>query len=80
MKEQPPSSFRGGQALGLAWTLPVLLLVYIGLGYWLGGLLGSKVAGVLVGWAGGMFGMFYEIRRVLKSARPSKSPAKEDAP
>ena len=80
MTDQPPSSFQGGQALGLAWTLPVLLLVYIGLGYWLGGLFGSKVVGVLVGWVAGMFGLFYEIRRVLKSSRPPSSSVKEEAP
>ena len=80
MKDQLPSSFRGGQALGLAWTLPVLLLVYIGLGYWLGGLLGSKVVGTLVGGVAGMFGLFYEIRRVLKLSRPPSLPTREDAP
>ena len=80
MKDQPPSSFRDSQALGLAWTLPVLLLVYIGLGYWLGGLLGSRVAGLILGWAGGMFGVFYEIRRVLRPTRPANAPKREDAP
>ena len=80
MTDHPPSSFAGTQALGLAWTLPVLLLVYIGLGYWLGGLLGSKVVGTLVGWVAGMFGIFYEIRRVLKSSRPSAATVKEPAP
>ena len=80
MKDQPPSSFRDSQALGLAWTLPVLLLVYIGLGYWLGGLLGSRVAGLILGWAGGMLGLFYEIRRVLKPTRPANASKREEAP
>ena len=80
MKELPPFSFRDSQALGLAWTLPVLLLIYMGLGYWLGGLLGSRVAGLILGWAGGMFGVVHEIRRVLKPAPPRNSPPKEDAP
>ena len=80
MKDQPPSSFRDSQALGLAWTLPVLLLVYMGLGYWLGGLLGSRVTGLILGWAGGMFGVFHEIRRVLKPTRPANAPKREDAP
>ena len=80
MKELPPSSFRDSQALGLAWTLPVLLLIYMGLGYWLGGLLGSRVPGLILGWAGGMFGVVHEIRRVLKPAPPRNSPPKEDAP
>ena len=80
MKDQPPSSFRDSQALGLAWTLPVLLLVYMGLGYWLGGLLGSRVAGLILGWAGGMLGLFYEIRRVLKPTRPANASKREEAP
>lgn len=46
----------------------MLLLVYIGLGFWLGGLLGSRTAGAVVGWLAGMGGVFYEIRRALKSS------------
>ena len=76
MTVQPPTLPGGNQALGLAWTIPVLLLVYIGIGFWLGGLLGSRMVGVLVGWLAGMGGTFYEIRRVLKSgsgAAPASS-------
>jgi hypothetical protein len=65
MTVQPPSQPGGNQALGLAWTIPSLLLVYIGLGFWLGGLLGSRLAGMLVGWLAGMAAVFYEIRKVL---------------
>ena len=50
MTVQPPTLPGGNQALGLAWTIPVLLLVYIGIGFWLGGLLGSRMVGVLVGY------------------------------
>jgi hypothetical protein len=76
-----PSSVPGGQgALGLAWTIPVLLLVYIGIGFWLGGLLGSRLGGVLVGWLAGMGGVFYEIRRVLKNGVGSApTPSKRGA-
>jgi len=44
----------------------VLLAVYIGLGFWLGQLLGAPLAGVLVGWLAGMAAVFYEIWKVLK--------------
>lgn len=66
MTNTPPSSPGGPQALGLAWSIPVLLAVYIGLGFWLGQLLGSPLAGVLVGWLAGMAAVFYEIWKVLK--------------
>ena len=76
MTVQPPSQPGGNQALGLAWTIPVLLLVYIGIGFWLGGLMGSRMAGALVGWLAGMGGIFYEIRRVVKrEAGASRPPA-----
>ena len=52
----------------------------MGLGYWLGGLLGSRGTGLVLGWAGGMFGVFHEIRRVLKPSPPRDPPSKEDAP
>lgn len=77
MTDQPSSWSDGQQALGLAWTIPVLLAVYLGLGYWLGGLLGSHVAGLVVGWVAGMGGVFYEIRRLKRheetrtASRPS---------
>ena len=70
MTVQPPSQPGGNQALGLAWSIPVLLAIYIGLGYWLGGLLGFKLPGVLVGWLAGMGAVFYEIRKVLRNNRP----------
>jgi hypothetical protein len=80
MTVQPPSLPGGNQALGLAWTIPVLLLVYIGIGFWLGGLLGAQVIGTLVGWLAGMAAVFYEIRRVLKSrADASPPPPKRNA-
>lgn len=66
MTNTPPSSPGGPQALGLAWSIPVLLAVYIGLGFWLGQLLGAPLAGVLVGWLAGMAAVFYEIWKVLK--------------
>ena len=69
MTAQPPSRSGENQALGLAWSIPVLLAVYIGLGYWLGGLLGSKLGGVLVGWLAGMGAVFYEIWKVLRGNR-----------
>ena len=66
MTNTPPSSPGDPQALGLAWSIPVLLAVYIGLGFWLGKLAGWPVAGVLAGWLAGMAAVFYEIRNVLK--------------
>lgn len=84
MAVQPPSLPGSSQTLGLAWTIPVLLLVYIGLGFWLGGLLGSRLTGVLVGWIAGMGAVFYEIRKVLRSgsgsSRNSSAPPKGHAP
>ena len=78
MTVQPSSRPGGNQALGLAWTIPVLLLVYIGIGFWLGRLMGSRMAGTLVGWFAGMGGVFYEIRRVVKrdagAPRPPAGP------
>ena len=65
-----PSSLGGQRGIGLAWSIPVLFAVYIGLGYWLGGLLGSRLAGALVGWLAGMGAVFYEIRKVLRNNRP----------
>jgi hypothetical protein len=74
MTVQPPSLPGGNPALGLAWTIPVLLLVYMGLGFWLGGLFGSRMVGVLIGWLAGMGGVFYEIRRVLRSGTGTRPP------
>ena len=74
VKATSPSSFGGSQALGLAWSIPVLLAVYVGLGFWLGGLLGSRLGGVLVGWGLGMAAIFYEIR---KSARRENDASKQ---
>ena len=67
MTAQPPSRSGENKALGLAWSIPVLLAVYIGLGFWLGGLFGSKLVGALVGWLVGMGAVFYEIRKVLRN-------------
>jgi hypothetical protein len=66
-----PSSVPGSQgALGLAWTIPALLLVYIGLGFWLGGLVGFRRTGLAVGWVAGMGAVFCEIRKVLRANSP----------
>lgn len=83
MAAQPPSSPGEQQTLGLAWSIPVLLAVYIGLGFWLGGLLGSKFIGVIVGWLAGMGAVFYEIRKVLSNgssvSRKRPAPSKGGA-
>ena len=71
MTNSSPSSPGGPQALGLAWSIPVLLAVYIGLGFGLGKWCGSPLAGVLVGWLAGMAAVFYEIWKVLKSGSGS---------
>ena len=71
MTNVPPSSPGEMNALGLAWSIPVLLAVYIGLGLWLGKWCGSPLAGVLVGWLAGMAAVFYEIWKVLKSGSGS---------
>ena len=75
VKNSSPSLLGGSSALGLAWSIPVLLAVYIGLGFWLGGLLGSRLGGVLVGWGLGMAAIFYEIR---KSARRENDASKQE--
>lgn len=64
MDKRDPSSFGGQRALGLAWSIPVLLAVYVGLGVWLGGWLGSRLVGALAGWAIGMGAVIYEIRKI----------------
>ena len=74
MTSSPPSLSGDHRALGLAWTIPVLLLVYIGLGFWLGRLLGSQMAGVLLGWLAGMGGVLYEIRRTLRADSTRRPP------
>lgn len=67
----------------MAWTIPALLLVYVGLGFWLGGLCGSRLAGVLIGWLAGMGGVFYEIRKTLRrdgdAARKPPAPPQKGA-
>ena len=70
---KPSSSSRpsGPAAVGLAWSIPVLLALYAGLGYWLGGLAGHRLAGLLVGWGAGMGAVIYEI---VKSPRRSGGP------
>ena len=68
MDKRDPSSFGGQRALGLAWSIPVLLAVYVGLGVWLGGLLGSRLVGALAGWAVGMGALFYEIRKIQRNS------------
>lgn len=70
MENRVPSSFGSQRALGLAWSIPVLLAVYVGLGLWLGGLLGSKLVGALVGWGVGMAAIFYEIRKTQRDSGP----------
>ncbi len=76
MKSPSPISSNDAQALGLAWSIPVLLGVYLGLGYGIGRWLGSPVAGVLVGWGVGMGAVVYEIRKVLRSGSgPGKGGA-----
>ena len=75
MTVQPPLASGGQQTIGLAWSIPVLLAVYLLLGYWLGGILGSRIAGIAVGWIAGMGAVFYEIRKVL---RPGASGKKEN--
>ena len=72
MTFEPSSPAGSRQSLGLAWTIPVLLLVYIGLGIWVGGRLGSRVAGALVGWLAGMGAVIYEIRKELRGHPPKK--------
>ena len=67
MKNPSPAAPRGQPGLGLAWSIPVLPAIYIGVGYWLGGLFWSKLAGALVGWLAGMGAVFYEIRKVLRN-------------
>lgn len=71
MENRDTSSFGGQRALGLAWSIPVLLAAYVGLGLWLGGLLGSKLAGALVGWVAGMAAVIYEIRKSQRDSRPA---------
>ncbi len=76
MTNSSSSSSNERQTLGLAWSIPVLLAVYIGLGFWLGRWFGSPIAGVLVGWVAGMAAVFYEIWKVLRSGSgPSKGGA-----
>ena len=69
MENRDPSLFGSQRALGLAWSIPILLAVYVGLGVWLGGLLGSKLVGALAGWAVGMGALFYEIRKIQRNSR-----------
>ncbi len=69
MENRDPSLFGSQRALGLAWSIPILLAVYVGLGVWLGGLLGSRLVGALAGWAVGMGALFYEIRKIQRNSR-----------
>ena len=68
MENRDPSLFGSQRALGLAWSIPILLAVYVGLGVWLGGLLGSKLVGALAGWAIGMGAVIYEIRKIQRNS------------
>ena len=52
--EPLPSSPSGHRLIGLAWSLPVLLAFYLGLGYWLGGLCGAHGLGLVAGWLAGV--------------------------
>ena len=74
MENRDPSSFGSQRALGLAWSIPVLLAVYVGLGVWLGGRLGSKLVGALAGWLVGMGAVIYEIRKVPRPSGPDSGP------
>lgn len=76
MQSNSPITSDDAQALGLAWSIPVLLAVYLGLGYGIGRWAGWPVAGVLVGWGAGMAAVVYEIRKVLrKESRSGKGNA-----
>ena len=68
MENRDPSLFGSQRALGLAWSIPILLAVYVGLGVWLGGLLGSRLVGALAGWAVGMGAVLYEIRKIQRAS------------
>lgn len=72
MTIQPPLASGGQQTIGLAWSIPVLLAVYLLLGYWLGGFFGARFAGIVVGWVAGMGAVFYEIRKVLRNGASGK--------
>lgn len=69
--ESIPSSPSGQNLIGLAWSIPVLLAFYLGLGYWLGGLCGSPGLGLFAGWLAGMGAVVYEIRKLLRDDRRS---------
>ena len=69
--ESLPSSPSGQNLIGLAWSIPVLLAFYLGLGYWLGGLCRAHGLGLVAGWLAGMGAVFYEIRKHLRDDRQS---------
>ena len=71
MTESLPSSPSGQNLIGLAWSIPVLLAFYLGLGYWLGGLCRAHGLGLVAGWLAGMGAVFYEIRKRLRDDRQS---------
>ena len=58
VKNSSPSLLGGSSALGLAWSIPVLLAVYVGLGVWLGGLLFDRTGSYgLVWWMSVVLGV-----------------------
>ena len=64
------------RAISLAWTLPIMLLVYLGLGGWIGKMAGAPVTGFITGWLLGMFAIFYEMRKEQqRQERRAKTPA-----
>ena len=75
MTEPLPSSPSGHRLIGLAWSLPVLLAFYLGLGYWLGGLCGAHGLGLVAGWLAGMGAVIYEIRKLLRETGRSGDAA-----
>ena len=79
MTDHSPMFEGSRQAIGLAWTIPVLLAIYLGLGYWVGGLLGSHPAGLVTGWILGMGAIFWEIYKTQRGTKPQDGAGRRES-
>ncbi|OGV42551.1 MAG: hypothetical protein A2X46_04610 [Lentisphaerae bacterium GWF2_57_35] len=53
--------------LAIAWNIPVMILIWTMLGYYIGIKIGHKKAGIVCGWILGMAGVAYEIWKVART-------------
>lgn len=66
--------------VSLAWSIPVMILLCMGLGYAAGRHWGRPLAGLLAGWVLGMICTVYELWKLSRAAGESGPPRADHRP